>query len=165
MKFFEGCRPEIYWHGAKLRRDKKTGRRLWALTLIVTLTPELVAKCDEVIKRSHAFIVTLENQVEEILLGAIAQWVSIDFFPLIDDAESALHVAGVDLCSLRMTRDGETVEFWFQFEMENNSRLHALVKEYAFTRLWAEFRPRKNEIEAAQAAAEGGQRKRQRDPG
>lgn len=29
MRFFEKIRPQIYLHGAKLRRDKKTGKRLW----------------------------------------------------------------------------------------------------------------------------------------
>ncbi len=152
MRFFEDCRAEIYWHGAKLRRDKKTGRRLWGLTLIITLTPELVLKCDEVIEQAYAYMLTLNNQADEVLLGAIAQWMSIDFFGVADDAKAGLHLAGVDLGGLRMTRDGQTVEFWFQLEVENNPKLHAFVKEYAFTRLWAEFKPRAEEIEAEQAA-------------
>ena len=87
MRFFEKYRPEIYWHGAKLRRDKKTGRRLWGLTMIVTLAPELVLKCDEVIEQAYAYILTLDNQVDEVLLGAVARWMSIDFFGLADDAK------------------------------------------------------------------------------
>ena len=153
MRFFESCRPEIYWHGAKLRRDKKTGRRLWALTIIVTLNVDLVLKCDGVIEQAYAYILTLDNQADEVQLGAIAQWMSIDFFGLADDTKAGLHVAGVDLGGLRMTRDGKTVEFWFQLEIENNPKLHAFVKEFAFTRLWAEFKPRAQELEAEQAAA------------
>jgi hypothetical protein len=153
VKFFQGCRPQVYFHGAKLRRDKKTGRRLWGLTMIVTLNPELVLKCDEVIEQAYVYILTLDNQADEVVLGAIAQWISIDFFGLADDLKAGLHVAGVDLGGQRMTRDGQVVEFWFQFEIENNPKLHAFVKEYAFTRLWAEFKPRAEEIEAAQASA------------
>lgn len=127
MKFFDGIRPQIYIYGAKLKRDKKTGKRLWALTLIVTLKPEL--------------------------LGAIATWMSIDFYALAEDRKPALRVQGVDLEGLRLTRDAETVELWFQFEVENSATVHPFMKEYAFTRLWADFKQRKEEIAAEQAKA------------
>jgi len=29
MRFFEKKRPEVFVQSAKLRRDKKTGKRLW----------------------------------------------------------------------------------------------------------------------------------------
>lgn len=46
MRFFEKQRPQVYIHTAKLRRDKKTGRRLWQFTLIVTMTVDQVEACD-----------------------------------------------------------------------------------------------------------------------
>jgi hypothetical protein len=55
MRFFEGRKPEVYIHGAKLRRDKKTGKRLWGLTLIITLDVQDVLQCD-VAARLGAFI-------------------------------------------------------------------------------------------------------------
>ena len=44
MKFFEKMRPEVFLHSAKYRRDKKTGKRIWGFTLIVTFTEKLGAE-------------------------------------------------------------------------------------------------------------------------
>jgi hypothetical protein len=153
VKFFESLRPEVYLHGAKLRRDKKTGKRLWGLTLIVTLSPDLVAQCEGPIEQAYIYILTLDNAVAEIMLGAIVPYMSVGLFPLKDDKKAQVQIAGVDLTGLRLTRDGQTVEFWFQFEIENNHTLHAFLKEFAFTRVWAEFKPRQEELERMQAEA------------
>jgi hypothetical protein len=44
------------------------------------------------------------------------------------------------------TRDGQVVEFWFQGEKENSAGLHSFVKEYAFTRCWARFKPSQGDL-------------------
>jgi len=139
MRFFERCRPEVYIHGAKLRRDKKTGKRLWCLTLIVTMTPELAAKCAEIVERAFGFALKADNGVADMLLVPVAESMTVDFFAAIDDATPAVHIEGVDLGGLRFTRDGNVVEFWFQGEKENSAGLHSFMKEYAFTRCWASF--------------------------
>jgi hypothetical protein len=151
MRFFEKIRPQIYLHGAKLRRDKKTGRRLWGLTLIVTLKPDLVGACAEQIEQAYIYLLTLDHQADELMLGSIADSMSIEFFALEDDTKPTLRIQGVDFDGLRLTRDEETVEFWFHLEVENSATVHPFVKEYAFTRLWAEFKQRANEIAAEQA--------------
>ena len=115
---------------------KKTGKRLWGLTCIITLTPELIAKCEGPIEQAFIYILTLDNAVAEILLSVFAPYMSVSLFPLAADKKAQVHVTGVDLAGLRLTRDGETVEFWFQFEVENNHTLHAFLKEFAFTRVW-----------------------------
>jgi hypothetical protein len=151
MRFFEEIRPQIYLHGAKLRRDKKTGRRLWGLTLIVTLKPELVAACAGQIEQAYIYLLTLDHQADELMLGSIADSMSIEFYALDDDKKPVLRIQGVDFDGLRLTRDAESVEFWFHFEVENSATVHPFVKEYAFTRLWADFKSRAEEIAAEQA--------------
>jgi len=89
VKFFHGCRPQVYIHGAKLRRDKKTGKRLWCLTLIVTMTPELASKCAEVVERAFDFTLKIDNGVADMLLVSVAESMTIDFFAAIDDAAPA----------------------------------------------------------------------------
>ena len=56
MRFFEKMRPQVFVHSAKLRRDKKTGKRLWMFTLIVTLDVKLVESCDVTIARAWEYI-------------------------------------------------------------------------------------------------------------
>ena len=141
MRFFEGCTPEVYIHGAKLRRDKKTGKRLWGLTLIITLDVQDVIKCAPVIEREYEYLLTLENCGVEVLLDAAVMGCIVDFFAAVVDKKPALQLEGLDLAGLRLTRADKTVELWFQFEDEINAGLHAFVKEYAFTRVWARFTP------------------------
>lgn len=167
MRFFEGVRPQIYIHGAELRRDKKTGLRLWRLTLIVTLTPQLVDKCGGPIEQAWLYLLTLDNAAAEVLLESIVLSMSIEFYALTDDKKLALRIQGVDFEGLRLTRDAETVEFWFRFEVENSATVHPFVKEYAFTRLWAEFKARAEEIRAEQAKVASSESKPRdrKDPG
>lgn len=139
MKFFDGLRPEVYVHGAKLRRDKKTGKRLWRLICIVTLDPNLPLACDETVIAGCIYLLNLENCACEVLLDAEARGAIADFYAKVDDKKPALHLEGLDIGGLRMTREAQTAEFWFQFEAENNAGLHSFVKEYAFTRVFAKF--------------------------
>ena len=156
MKFFEKCRPEVYVHGAKLRRDKKTGKRLWGFTLIVTLGIDQVLKCASIFESAFGFILTLDHCCTELLLDAMVTDCTVDFYALIEDKAKALHLEHVDIGGLRMTRDGETVELWFQFEveLERSLGLHEWVKKFAYTRLWAEFTPAQGSLEM-QPAAQG----------
>ncbi len=159
MRFFTGCRPEVYIHGAKLRRDKKTGKRLWGLTLIVTLDIDQVLQCGKVIESAYGYILTLDNLAVDVMLSLMVPGCTVDFFALVEDKNPALHLERVDLGGLRMTRDGETVELWFQFEaeLEYTPGLHEFVKKFAYTRLWAQFSPRQGDLEMS--AAEPGESK------
>jgi hypothetical protein len=141
MHLFEKCRPEVYIHGAKLRRDKKTGKRLWGFTLINTLDIDQVLKCSAVIECAYEYILTLDHCACEVLLNAMVNDCHVDFFALLDDSAKALQLEHIDIGNLRLTREGETVELWFQFEveLERCSGVHEWVKKFAYTRLWAEF--------------------------
>jgi hypothetical protein len=70
------------------------------------------------------------------MIASEVQGCAIDFFALIDDADPVLHLDGVDLAGLRMTRDKQTVEFW----------LHAFMKKFAYTRCWAQFSPQQGDL-------------------
>lgn len=146
MRFFEGIRPEVYIHGVKLRRDKKTGKRLWALTCIVTLTPELVLTCDETVNAAYIYLLTLDNLAAEVLLDSQSMGAIVDFFAKLEDKKPAVHLEGFDIGGLRLTRSAEVAELWFQFEIENNAGLHAFIKEYAYTRVYAKFAANQGEL-------------------
>jgi hypothetical protein len=111
------------------------------LTLINTLLPEQVGQCDGTIEAAYIYLLTLDNWADEVLLGTVLQSCAIDFFGKFEDEKVVLHLDGVDLADFRLTREGKVAELWFQFELENNASLHAFVKEYAYTRLWAQFKP------------------------
>lgn len=148
MRFFHGTRPQVYLHGVKLRRDKKTGRRLWGFVLIVTLNASLVESCDVEMAKAWEYITCKESGAVDVHLLAIAAAQLIDFYAHVDDATPALHLEGVDLEGLRLTRDGSLVELWFQGEHENNAGLHLFMKEYAYayTRFWAQFKSRQSDL-------------------
>lgn len=146
MRFFEKQRPEVYVHSVKLKRDKKTGRRIWQFTLIVTFNAQLAESCDVSVAKAWQYITERESAAAEVLVVSEVLGCSIDFFAKIDDAEPALHLEGVDLAGLRMTRDGDVVEFWFGGEHENSDRLHAFMKMFAYTRCWAQFSPQQGEL-------------------
>lgn len=146
MRFFERQRPEVFLHTVKLRRDKKTGRRLWKFTLITTFSEQLAASCDVSIAKAWQYITERESAAVDVLIASEVPGCSIDFFAQIDDANPALHLDGVDLVGLRMTRGGKPVEFWFSGEHENSGVLHAFMKEYAYTRCWAQFSPQQGDL-------------------
>jgi hypothetical protein len=129
-----------------LRRDKKTGKRLWGLTCIVTLDPKLVLSCDETVNAAFVYLLTLENCAAEVVLNSAAERAIADWFAKDDDKKPCLHLEGLDIAAMRLTRDGQIVELWFQFEAENSAGLHSFVKEYAFTRVWAKFAAGQGEL-------------------
>lgn len=45
-----------------------------------------------------------------------------------------------------MTREKNVVEFWFAGEHENCDGLHAFMKKFAYTRLWAQFSPQQGDL-------------------
>jgi hypothetical protein len=49
VKFFLKMRPEVFIQRAKYFRDKKTGKRIWGFTLIVTL----LGGAREELRRAH----------------------------------------------------------------------------------------------------------------
>lgn len=147
MRFFEKKRPEVYLHSVKLRRDKKTGRRLWQFTLIVTFSVELAESCDVPVAKAWQYITEREASAVDVLIASEIAGCAIDFFAQIDDAEPTLHLDGVDLGGLRLTRDQNSVEFWFGGEHENSGVLHAFMKEYAYTRCWAQFSPQQGDLQ------------------
>lgn len=140
MKFFEKTRPEIFIHTAKFKRDKKTGERVWQFTLIVTMgTEELAKTCDVSIVKAWQYVTTREAAAVDVLIATEIEGCGIQFFAHIDDADPALELDRVDLGGLRMTREANVVEFWFGGQHENSDELHAFMKKYAYTRLWAQF--------------------------
>lgn len=141
MQFFDGLRPEVFVQGAKLRRDKKTGRRMWGITLIVTFGAEHAKVCGPQIEANYAHIAQLEHGTDEIVLNTIIEGCAAKFFALVDDADPALVLEAADLDLFRLTRDGKVVELWFFFELENYDELHAWVKKFAYTRVYAQFKP------------------------
>lgn len=151
MRFFDKKRPEVYLHNCKLRRDKKTGTRLWGFTLIVTFTVELAESCDVPVAKAWQYITERDSAAVDVMIASEVASCSIDFFAQADDADAALHLEGVDLVGLRLTRDKQVVEFWFGGEHENNSRLHAFMKEYAYTRCWAQFSPQQRDLQIPEA--------------
>jgi hypothetical protein len=146
MRFFEKQRPQVYIHTAKLKRDKKTGRRLWQFTLIVTMTAEQIEACDVPVAKAWDYITDRGAAAVEAFLASEIQGCAIDFFAEIDDASPVLHLDGVDLTGLRFTRDKNTVEFWFSGEHVNEGGIHDFMKPYAYTRVWAAFSPQQGEL-------------------
>ena len=104
------------------------------------MQPEQVVKCDATIEAAYIYLLTLNNCAEEVTLSTTITDCVIDFFGKDDDKKTTLHLEGLDLGGFRLTRKEKVAELWFQFELENTASLHAFVKEYAYTRLWAEFR-------------------------
>ncbi len=37
MRFFHECRPEFYFHGGRLTKDKKSGKQFWKLNRVTAL--------------------------------------------------------------------------------------------------------------------------------
>lgn len=146
MRFFDKKRPEVFLHTAKFRRDKKTGRRLWQFTLIVTFSVELAESCDTSIAMAWQYVTERDAAAVEALIASEVAGCGIEFFAEIDDAEPALRLEAVNLAGLRMTRDKQVVEFWFGGEHENSDALHAFMKKFAYTRCWAQFSPEQRDL-------------------
>ena len=153
MKFFEKMRPEVLIHTAKFKREKKTGRRIWQFTLIVTFSAELAKSCDVAIAKAWKYITEREAAAVESLIASEVEGCAIDFFAVIDDADPALTLEAVDLGGLRMTRDKQVVEFWFSGEHENSDELHTFMKKHAYQRCWAQFSPRQSDLPLQPAKA------------
>jgi hypothetical protein len=154
MRFFEKQRPQVYIHTARLKRDKKTGRRLWQFTLIVTMTVELVEKCDVPIAKAWEYITDRDSAGVDVFLASEVEGCAIDFFAEVDDVNPVLHLEGVDLAGLRFTRDKNTVEFWFSGEHVNEGGIHDFMKPYAYTRVWAAFKPSQGELQIPEGKKE-----------
>jgi hypothetical protein len=150
MKFFEKTRPEVFLHSAKYRRDKKTGKRIWGFTLIVTFSEKLgtalAQSCAVSVVKAWQYITDRDAAAVDVLLASEVTGCAIDFFAQIDDAEPALQLSGVDLGGLRMTRAKTVVEFWFSGAHENTDGLHAFMKKFAYTRCWAQFSPQQADL-------------------
>ena len=146
MRFFEKARPEVFLHSAKYRRDKKTGKRIWGFTLIVTFSAVLAKACDVSIRKQWEYVSDRDAAAVEALIASEVAGCAIDFFGVIDDADPALHLDAVDLGGLRMTRDKQVIEFWFSGEHENTDGLHAFMKKFAYTRCWAQFSPQQADL-------------------
>lgn len=147
MRFFEGKRPEVYFHAPKLRRDKKTGMRLWGFTLIVTFGVELAESCDVPMALAWQYLTERDTAAVEVLLASEVADCAIDFYAQIDDATPVLHLEIIDLVGLRLTRSKNVVEFWFSGEHENSAGLHHFMKEYAYQRCWAQFKAAQGDLE------------------
>lgn len=142
MRFFEKKRPEVFVHAPKLRRDKKTMKRMWGFTLIVTMNVDLAESCEVSVAKAWQYITERDSMAADILLADFVPGCTIDFFAEVDDVAPLLHLEGVQLGGLRMTlAEGGAIEFWFAGEHENIGGIHAFMKDYAFTRVYAAFKP------------------------
>lgn len=146
MKFFDECRPEFYLHGGRLTKDQKSGKQFWKLNLVVTLRPQQVLACDEVIINNYLAIETRANHVEEIKLTDIVLDQMIDFFSLEDHKAAVLRCGPCDLTELRLTREDDLVELWVKADIENSDAVHNFVRHHVFTRLWVEFAARQPQL-------------------
>ena len=141
MKFFEKSRVEFCFNGGKLCCNGKTGVRSWRMNLVITLKAAEVISCDEMIMRNYEALETRENCIEEIKIAKEVPDHVIKFFALGDHKAPVLTLGRCTMTELKMTRVDGCSELWVKVEHENTEKLHAFVKDYAFTRLWAEFAP------------------------
>jgi hypothetical protein len=138
MKFFKGCRPQFYFDGGRLTKDKKTDKQIWTLKMVITMKGHEVICCDDVILHNFMAIETRENLVEEIIIGHEFDGACIEFYALADHTAPVLFCM-TDLTDLRLTRDGDLTELHLKFDIENTDKVHKFVRDHVFTRLWAEF--------------------------
>ena len=153
MKFFESVRPQFYFHGARIRKEKKTGQRIWRIDMVITLSVDEVLHCDEVVQRNYEHILTLDYRNNELGIEVMVPEQVLDFFALKDSPKPLLHLVRCDLTNLRMTRVEEIAELWVQMEVESTGSICDFVKDHVFTRLWVEFRPVQPELGAGFLAA------------
>lgn len=143
MRFFEKCRPQFYFHGGKLVKDGKTGKQFWKFNLVLTLKPEEVLCCDDVLRNNYESINIYDDAIEELKIAAIVPGQVIEFFALEDHKAPIIRLGACDLTDLKMTRVDDLSELWVRMEVENTDALHKFVRDYVFQRLWAEFSPAK----------------------
>lgn len=125
----------------------------------MTFSAELAESCDVPIAKAWQYITERDSAAVDVLIASEVPGCSIDFFAQIDDANPALHLEGIDLGGLRFTRDANTVEFWFGGEHENSGVLHAFMKEFAYTRCWAQFSPEQGDLPMKPAAEKSAPKK------
>lgn len=138
MKFFEDCRPQFYFDGGRLYKDKKTGKKMWALKIIIPLDADLVTHCDAVITNNYIAIETRENRVEEIVMSHQVDQQIVEFFGL-EDKTAPITWVTADIIEIRLTRDENLTELHFKIECELTPILHRFVGEHVFNRLWVQF--------------------------
>ena len=128
IQFFEGVRPQFYFHGARIRKDKKTGRRIWRIDMVITLDAAEVLKCDDLVARNYEHILTLDNCNNELGIEAMIPEQTLDFFALKESPKALLHLTRCDLAGLRMTRVEEIAELWVQLETDSTDAVCDFVK-------------------------------------
>jgi hypothetical protein len=141
MRFFEKCRPQFYFHGGRLVKDGKTGKQHWRFDMVITLKPEKVLSCDDVLRNNYESINVYDNSIEELKIGAIVAGQILEFFALEDHTAPVIRLGACDLTDLKMTRVDDLTELWIRMEVENTDALHKFVRDYVFQRLWVEFSP------------------------
>lgn len=144
MKLFEGVRPSAYLHGARLKKDNKTGQRYWSLTLVITLEAEDVAQCDDLVQDAWSYIADGKHKATSVDLGEDILQMFVEFYALPPSAgaqKPALRLGPCDLTGLRLTRVEGLTEMWVTIQSDLTDRLHAFVKEYAFTRVFVALEP------------------------
>lgn len=122
MKFFEGCKPQVYFDGGKLFLEKKTNRKMWRLDLVFLLDAQEVIKCDDVILANYAAIETIDNRMEEIVLTHEIASQAIEFFGLRDHTAPLLYVKS-ELTDLVMTRKEGRTELHAKIELASEGKV------------------------------------------
>lgn len=138
MRLFEGRRPQAYFDGGKLFKDKKTDKQMWQFKVVIRCEPDDMAECDDVILKNYIAIETRENQVEEIVIACSVPEQAIEFFGLEDHTAPLLYVRA-DCTDVSITREKDLTQLHFKIEIENSHVVHEFVRNYVFTSVWMQF--------------------------
>lgn len=130
----------MYFDGGRLSLDKKTGKQMWTMKLVIACKAEEMTKCDEVVLNNWIAIETLENRIEEVILAHEIEAQAVEFFGLSDHTAPVLYIKA-DLTDLSLTREADLTELHFKIETENTSLVHNFIREFVFTKFWAQFAP------------------------
>lgn len=147
MRFFENCRPQFYFDGGRLYKDKKTDRQTWSLKMAIRMKPEEAICCEDVIRNNFIAIEMRDNRVEEIKIDYSVEAQSLEFFAWQDTQEPALFIPRADLLELYLTREGEITDLHLKVEIENTGMVHNFVRAHVFTQLWVAFRPAQSALD------------------
>jgi ribosomal protein S25 len=139
MIFYPNCRPTLFFHSSRLKKDNKTGQRRYRMNFAITVDPVEILKCDEVIRDGYESIDTREKKCVRYEIGEDCPDINMRFFSLKDSPTPMIALHKLHLETLALTRVEGLVELWFSTELQFTKKLHDFVGEACFTRLWAEF--------------------------
>lgn len=143
-RFFDGVRPQFYFHSARLKKDNKTGDIFWHLNLVITCVPEEIARCNDIICSNYAAIETRDNRVTSLEIDLFVMDQAIAFYQLKENKSPSIKISPCDLEDLKFTRNEKVTELWAMLVVRATDQVWDFVRRAAFTRLWVEFKPAKS---------------------